>query len=167
MDEIKLSSGLPGARGMAERVRRACMRYVQNRDEADDVAQEVLIKVFRSGKGGPGETGWVLRVAAHQCLDHLRREKRQRLRAAAWAREHPGDEGREEDFAEGRGGLLERLRERLNAADRRLLHLRYDLGLPQAAIAEMLGVSRPRVGQRLEGIRVLGARIWRNENATL
>jgi RNA polymerase sigma-70 factor (ECF subfamily) len=165
MDEIKLSSGLPGARGMAERVRRACMRYVQNRDEADDVAQEVMIKVFRSGKEGSGETGWVLRVAANQCLDHLRREKRQRMRAAAWAREHPGEEGRWEDSAEDRGDFLERLRERLNAADRRLLHLRFDLGLSQAAIAEMLGVSRPRIGQRLESIRAAGARIWRNENA--
>lgn len=153
---------------MTERVRRACMRYVQNRDEADDVAQEVLIKVFRLGEEAR-EPAWILRVAANQCLDHLRREKRLRLRAAAWALERApgraGDAAAAEEGEEGEGGdgMLELLRERLNAADRRLLHLRYDLGLSQAAIAEMLGVSRPRIGQRLQAIRVVGAKVLGKE----
>jgi len=153
---------------MTEQVRRACMRYVQNRDEADDVTQEVLIKVFRDGTGVPREKAWLLRVAANQCLDHLRREKRLRLRAASWALEHgagPEGSGEGAEEADAGDGLLERVRERLNTADRKLLHLRYDLGLTQAAIAEILGVSRPRVGQRLEAIRGVGLRVHRHRPA--
>jgi RNA polymerase sigma factor (sigma-70 family) len=144
-----------------ERVRRACMRYVQNRDEADDLAQEILIKVFGSGNAPP-EGGWLSRVAANHCLDHLRREKRQRRREAVFALELR--EALVEEEPPG-AALLELLRERVGAADRKLLHLRFDLGLKQADIAEMLGVTRVRVGQRLAGLLDMAARLQQKSTA--
>src|SRR5215217_4700873 len=132
----KLFSGLPGEDGMMGQVRRACMRYVQNRAEADDLAQEILIKVFR-GRALVGDRSWWLRVAANHCLDHLRKEKRRASRNAAyaleWAREAHWEANREGagPDPEKSAGRLERLRARLGEADRKLVHLRFDLGLRQ------------------------------------
>jgi len=51
--------------------------------------------------------------------------------------------------------LLERLDERLDALDRRILVLSFHDGLPQEEIAEVLGIWRRTVGRRLSRLRAL------------
>lgn len=150
----------------ADFVRRACQRYVQNRDEANDLAQEVLLKVSRGGKGFSGAcrpATWLYRVAANHCLDHLRREKRLRGQAERYAalcrRGEAGTAEPREEEPEG-WRVLERLRATAGETDRYVIYLRFDLDLSQAGIAEILGVSRAAVGQRLERIRARAARLW-------
>src|SRR5688572_29782769 len=61
-------------------VQRVCYRYTKNRDEADDLAQEVFLKVHGSFSGFEGHSQpstWLYRVASNHCLDHLRWKKRQ------------------------------------------------------------------------------------------
>jgi RNA polymerase sigma factor (sigma-70 family) len=151
----------------ADFVRQACLRYVQNRDEADDLTQEVLLKVSRRGSGFAEANlpaGWLYRVAANHCLDHLRRQKRLRGKAETYADEYriavretsPGygadnDRGRE---------VLEELRAGSGKTDRYVVYLRFDLDLSQSGIAEILGVSRAAVGQRLARIRTRAAILW-------
>ncbi|MCD6024623.1 MAG: polymerase, sigma-24 subunit, RpoE [Fibrobacteria bacterium] len=152
----------------ADFVRRACQRYVQNRDEANDLAQEVLLKVSRAGKGFSGAcrpATWLYRVAANHCLDHLRREKRLRGQAERYAalclRGEAGNAEPRETGEEPAGRrVLERLRATAGETDRYVIYLRFDLDLSQAGIAEILGVSRAAVGQRLERIRARAARLW-------
>lgn len=55
-----------------------CLGIVQNEDEADDITQEVFIKIFESISSFREEAGlktWVYRVAVNQSLDHLRKLK--------------------------------------------------------------------------------------------
>jgi len=49
-------------------------------DEAEDVTQEVLVRLWSSGPAIPLERlgAWLLRVTRNACLDHLRRRRRQR-----------------------------------------------------------------------------------------
>lgn len=56
-------------------------RLTGNHDDASDVAQEALLKVFTSlpeFRGDASFSTWLYRVVSNTCLDELRRRKRQR-----------------------------------------------------------------------------------------
>jgi RNA polymerase sigma-70 factor (ECF subfamily) len=56
-----------------------CLRYAQNRDEANDMLQDGFIKIFQklntySGNGSFG--GWMHRTVSNTCLDAIRKNKK-------------------------------------------------------------------------------------------
>jgi RNA polymerase sigma factor (sigma-70 family) len=173
MSNITLSSGIRG-RGLphADFVRRACLRYVQNRDEANDLAQDVLLKVTSKGwefAGASHPATWLYRVAINHCLDHLRREKRLREQAETYAAQKRSEyEGEDE---EGLAGIenervrrvLGRLRECSGETDRQVIYLRFDLDLSLSAIAEILGVTKGAAAQRLQRIQARASHLWNEE----
>ena len=61
-----------------DRVVRLCQRFLGDRDEALDAAQEVFLKLYRKA-GGLKARGavytWLYRVASNHCLNRLRRRK--------------------------------------------------------------------------------------------
>jgi len=55
-----------------------CLRMVRNRATAEDIAQEVFIKVFAAlNRYDPAYpfASWLNRITSNLCIDHLRREK--------------------------------------------------------------------------------------------
>jgi RNA polymerase sigma factor (sigma-70 family) len=55
-----------------------CLRMVRNRSTAEDIAQEVFIKVFSAlSRYDPTYpfSSWLNRITSNLCIDHLRREK--------------------------------------------------------------------------------------------
>jgi RNA polymerase sigma-70 factor (ECF subfamily) len=63
----------------AEKVRSICYRYVNNADDANDLAQEVFIQVNESLRHFRNESDvstWIYRIAVNKSLDFLRRKKR-------------------------------------------------------------------------------------------
>jgi RNA polymerase sigma-70 factor (ECF subfamily) len=76
----------------AAMVYRVCLRYLGDRDEAEDMVQEVFLKVDRSlsgFQGGSAVSTWIYRIAANTCLDHLRASKRRAEFAATLLDEMP------------------------------------------------------------------------------
>jgi RNA polymerase sigma-70 factor (ECF subfamily) len=146
-------------------VRRACNRYVQNPDDADDLAQEVLVKAAHGWEAFTGAcqpSTWLYRVAVNHCADHLRglRRRRDALRLYAAGLETeapPVAPERSPDAAQ----LLEDLGARLCARDRRIVYLRFQAGLKREGIARITGVSSVAIGKRLLVIRERAARLWR------
>ncbi len=64
-----------------KKVRNTCFRYVNNVDDADDIAQEVFIQVFESMSHFREESQmstWVYRIAVNKSLDFLRSKKRKK-----------------------------------------------------------------------------------------
>jgi RNA polymerase sigma-70 factor (ECF subfamily) len=57
----------------------ACLRYISDRDEAQDVLQDGFIKVFNSiakfDFNGSFE-GWVRRIVVNTAIDHIRKKKK-------------------------------------------------------------------------------------------
>lgn len=52
--------------------------YLRNREEAWDISQEVFIKAWRALGGFRGESGfktWLMRIAANQCKDYLKKRR--------------------------------------------------------------------------------------------
>jgi len=56
---------------------RTAYYFTHNCEDADDISQEVLLKVFRSLNGFRGNSTfdtWLWRITMNTCLDHLRRK---------------------------------------------------------------------------------------------
>lgn len=56
-----------------------CMRYLQNRDEAEDVMQEGFLKVFQNIKTFRSEgslEGWIKRIMINHALNHFKKSRR-------------------------------------------------------------------------------------------
>ena len=61
------------------------LRMVKNREEAEEVAQDTFIKVFKSLKKFKGDSKlstWIYRIAYNTCLDRLKKSGRDRQNVA-------------------------------------------------------------------------------------
>jgi RNA polymerase sigma-70 factor (ECF subfamily) len=57
-----------------------CHRYMSRRDDAEDLTQEILLRVYRNLKSYRADAGslknWILRVARNLVIDHYRQRRR-------------------------------------------------------------------------------------------
>lgn len=61
-----------------EKIYNTCLSFVKQEDDADDLAQEVFVEVFRSiGKFRMASSisTWIYRIAVNKSLEHLRKRK--------------------------------------------------------------------------------------------
>jgi len=62
-----------------ERVLNTCFRFVNNRDGAEDLAQNVFVEVYNhidSFRGEAKLSSWIYRIAVNKSLDFVRKKKR-------------------------------------------------------------------------------------------
>jgi RNA polymerase sigma-70 factor (ECF subfamily) len=60
------------------KVLRICFGFVRNREEAEDIAQEVFFKVYRGASGFRGRSAvstWLYRITVNCSLNHIRKAK--------------------------------------------------------------------------------------------
>jgi RNA polymerase sigma factor (sigma-70 family) len=124
-------------------------RYLlSNREEAEDVTQEVLLRLWRNERRLDEERlgAWLLRVTRNACYDLLRR--RRAAGAVAAAESLDGEEAREVPAAEPDP------ESRARASDfrRRLLEALGELGEPYKSVVilrEVQGLSHREIGEIL------------------
>ncbi len=54
-----------------------CLSFVPNKEDAEDIAQEIFIEVFRSIKHFKGQaklTTWIYRITTNKCLEFIRKK---------------------------------------------------------------------------------------------
>jgi len=112
-------------------------RYTGNRADAEDVTQDVFVKVYKKLSGFRGEASvstWIYRIAVNTCLDYLRRRKRETAISI--------DDCPEPSVGPtGIGRLVESMIPKLPDASRRVFVL-YDIqGLKHCEIATSLGIT--------------------------
>ncbi|SKA72315.1 RNA polymerase sigma factor [Desulfobaculum bizertense] len=116
----------------------AC-RYVKDRDEAADIAQETFLRLYRMASQYRPEaklSTFLMQIAKNLCIDFLRKKKPVLLPELP---ESPA--GDDTAVQAGHRQQLEQVRElvqRLPAKQRKALVLRHDQGLSYAEIAEAL-----------------------------
>lgn len=113
------------------------LRMVSNRADAEDITQDVFVKVFKkvgSFRGDAKLSTWVYRITVNACLDFLRRRKLRQtvpLEDCTSAGSRPI----------GVGPLIESTLPKLPAGYREVFVL-YDIqGLKHSEIAEILGIT--------------------------
>lgn len=63
------------------RVFNTCLNFVYNAEDAEDLAQEVFLEVFRSIRKFKGESKlstWIYRISVSKSLEHIRKHKRKK-----------------------------------------------------------------------------------------
>lgn len=61
-----------------KKVYNIALGILKNHDDANDIAQEVFIKIFKSIKNFKGESSfstWIFRITTNACLDEIRKRK--------------------------------------------------------------------------------------------
>lgn len=126
-------------------------------EEAADVVHEVFVRAMDKldtyrGESSPGT--WLFRLTTHHCLNRLRDQKRRRELLAeqgdlGWW--HPTDAGAQQERVVMTRELWAELDEELALVG---VYHHVD-GLSQQEIADVLGVSRRTVGNRLEALETL------------
>jgi RNA polymerase sigma-70 factor (ECF subfamily) len=137
-----------------------CYRMLGEPAEAEDAAQEAFLKAYRGLHRYDPERrfgSWCLSVAAHECIDRLRRRRQPTVALDAVDKEvafpdaAPGPESMliRRDQEQRVGELLKRL----SPLDRAILTLKYWYDMPLEEIAEDLGLTTSAVKSRLHRSR--------------
>lgn len=151
-----------------ERVYATAYRLMGDRQDAEDQAQEVFIKVYRgiAELDDPGMiAAWIYRLSVNTCFDALR--KRRRTPVRAWAAPFGSGEDEETEYMDTAAAtpeeevLRRELREcleetlwRMDIRDRGVLVLRDVEGRPYQEIAESLSVGLGAVKMRIHRARL-------------
>lgn len=138
-------------------VYRLSYRMLRDGAEAEDVSQEVFLRMHRSFEGyDPTRplAPWVSRTTYHACLRRLQssaRRARRLEREPSLSGDFDPDARSPEQSAEASeaAALLARAVEELPAQDRALLDLRYREGLSDAEVSEATGMPVNTVKTRL------------------
>jgi RNA polymerase sigma-70 factor (ECF subfamily) len=152
-------------RAFGDRVYRLCLGLLGQPADAEDAAQEVLLRVLRRAStfGGRGKfSTWVYRLAVNHCLNASRRRRRggDLARATSLSDLAEGDEPAwpgpsplESAGAADEGAALAAVLRRLRPAHRVALVLREAQGLSYREMAEVLAVPVGTVMSRLARAR--------------
>ena len=129
-----------------------CHGYVGERDEAEDVVQEVFCRVLESTTVPENFRAWIYKICRNRCLDIVRSRDRRRDDGTLPTGSHLGAGLTGQLTGLVRGERWERLRqvvEDLPADQREVLQLRYAEGLSRVEIAEVLELEEKLVKSRL------------------
>jgi len=130
-----------------ERVYWIARRMVGNHDDADDIAQEVFIKVYHSIDDFREESNfytWIYRIAINTCINFLRKRKVEELIhfndlvVPLISREEQPDEAIEKSE---NSTLIEKAIQRLPEKQRQVFIMRYYDELPYEEMAKILKKS--------------------------
>ena len=135
---------------------RYATRFVNDATAAQDVVQNVFIKLFRSWPPGmkPSKqlTSWLYRVTHNEAIDHIRRESRLHLLHEKQAAETPeacADGVNCPPSDEEKKAMVLSLLRRLHPREQQVVLLRLDEGLSYKEISEITGRTEGNVGNIL------------------
>ena len=116
-----------------------CLRMLRHRQDAEDVAQESLVRVcrhLRSWDGARKLLPWVLAIAANRCRTALDKRSRRPIPSESL----PEPESRAEPAPAGLGEEVELALGELREEHRTCFVLFYEQELPIIEISEIMGV---------------------------
>ncbi len=136
-----------------------CSRYLGNERDADDVCQEVMLKVLHGLKQFEGKAKfktWLYSITYNECITQYRKEKRKRRLFDALSLE-AHEEAQEPEEPVGNSKGLDRWLIHVNPVDREILVLRFVAELEFQEIADImhmgLSATKMRYKRALEKLR--------------
>ena len=147
-------------RRYGETIRNFVRHTIRQRQDAEEVAQDVFVKAFQRLDSYDAEKGsmksWLLGIAYHEVLMWLRKNQRQTIALEPEAFfEEPTDEEAERLLAEVNEQRIQALQEairQLSHEDQMLLQLYYMEDLPLKEIASVAGHGHLYLATRLQRI---------------
>lgn len=127
-------------------------RYAKTRTEAEDIAQEAVVRAWRKHetlRNSEARNSWLATIVRNEALREFARKRP--LPSDAIDAGHGADD--EQVLATVERADLHAALERLSERERQLVRLRYDEDLTQEAIAHRLGIPLGTVKVRLHRVR--------------
>ena len=161
-----------------KKLRRHLLRTVRDEAAAEDLLQEVLLRVWKNAGQWRGEgslQGWLYRIGTNLALNHIRAVGRRRQTPLELNDGRDEDEGRApgwmvDEAARGADAVLEQAEERrllrgcvekLSEEKREVLHMVYDAEMEVRQVAAELEIPEGTVKSRLYHARREVAAEWR------
>ena len=142
---------------------RLCVSLLGNETEAEDAAQEIFFKAYRSLASFRKESAfstWLYRIATNHCRDLLRKRSRHKTESIEKMLEEAGDAAERiltpspnSRSATENADLIEQILSRISPDERLILTLREVQGLSYQEMAEVLRCSLDAVKARLRRAR--------------
>jgi RNA polymerase sigma-70 factor (ECF subfamily) len=137
-------------------------RILDNRTEAEDIAQDIFVKIFQSlqdFRGASRFSTWIYRITVNHCLNHLRRRTRQQqtlvmTEPVEWRQESPASNPYKTLEQKERWALVQAKLQELSVEHRTIILLRDFEGLPYDEIADVLQLESGTVKSRLHRARM-------------
>jgi RNA polymerase sigma-70 factor, ECF subfamily len=144
------------------RVLTLATRILDNRSEAEDIAQDIFVKVFQSlhdFRGASRFSTWLYRITVNHCLNHLRRRARQQQTLVVtepeeWMQESSASNPHKRLEQKERWALVQAKLQLLSPEHRTIILLRDFEGLSYDEIAEVLQLESGTVKSRLHRARM-------------
>lgn len=136
----------------SQKVHRLCLGYTGDTMQADDLLQEVFIKVWENLEKFRGESQmstWIYRIAVNTCLLHLRSNKKQTKVNVEDFGSKISDETNEK---EAQIQLLYKCISELNETDRLIITLLLE-EVPYPEIAEVTSISEGNLRVKIHRIK--------------
>lgn len=143
-----------------------CYRMLGDPDEAEDAAQETFLRAYKGLKRYDMQRSfstWLLSIAAHYCIDQMRRKHFTLLSMDSLPYLDPPDLNPGPEASLSRREEQQRVRvllESLSAVDRAAVVMRYWYELSYEEIAESLELTVSAVKSRLHRARLEMANNW-------
>ncbi len=135
------------------------MSMLKNKEEAEDVAQEIFVKIFKAlpkFKHKAKFSTWVYRIAYNECISTLRKRKKHTVALDHVSQAYLADtEDETIDWRETeiKHQLLHLALKQLSETNRGLVHFFYFDNLPVDEIAKITGFTASNVKTKLFRIR--------------
>jgi RNA polymerase sigma-70 factor, ECF subfamily len=131
-----------------------CMKYVKNKEDAEDMVNQVFVKVQRHLGGFKGQSGiytWMYRIAVNECIQMFRKRKFEVDGATL-----PDLNDMMHTSPESQMNaklILERITKDADGETVEILFLLYLEGLTQEEVVEKLGISRTTVHRKVKAFK--------------
>jgi RNA polymerase sigma-70 factor, ECF subfamily len=144
------------------RVLTLATRMLDNRSEAEDVAQDIFVKVFQSldeFRGASRFSTWLYRITVNHCLNYIRRRTRQQqtlmgTEAEDWGHASSTSNPHKKLEEKERWALVQAKLQTLSPEHRTIILLRDFEGLSYEEIADVLQLESGTVKSRLHRARM-------------
>lgn len=137
-----------------------CARYLGNERDADDVCQEVMLKVLHGLKQFEGKAKfktWLYSITYNECITQYRKDKRKKRLYDALSLDPQEEAVADQQPVAGEHASLDRILVHVNPVDREILVLRFVAELEFQDIAQImhlgLSATKMRYKRALEKLR--------------
>ncbi len=132
-----------------------CMKYVKNKEDAEDMVNQVFVKIQKHLGGFKGQSGiytWMYRIAVNECIQMFRKRKFE-VDGASLTDLNDMVHFSPENQMNAKL-ILERITKDADAETVEILFLLYLEGLTQEEVVEKLGISRTTVHRKVKAFKI-------------
>ncbi len=140
----------------ANKVYRKCMSFVKNEEQAQDMVQEIFLKVFyqlTKFKGNSRFSTWLYAITYNYCVEQYRKQSRYKTVELDPKKEAIPEEEEEKELLQTRSDHLKQALDKIPPEDRMILLMKYQDDISIKEIMEYLVISESAVKMRLSRAR--------------